>query len=223
MQYVEQCITGSLRCLINGPAGSRPVQRFKSGGSPSPSSDPGYSAIFSVVQDIEDGQKYSTLVGPGVLPRPHAQCCPALSVAYTPPSTVGSSTIAPIPPPLPDSPLTSATGAIFRLPETLPLTVTPYFAGEADADVRWVKRDQALYKELVGAIANDCYVYLYHEILYNMPAVPGKSGPYYCVTRGRYIGVFNHWDEVAENIEGFLMWFMPLLRSPLEKYFFALQ
>jgi hypothetical protein len=114
------------------------------------------------------------------------------------PFTLGLSTIAPTPPPPPSSPtsnlsLTSLTGALFRLPEVLPLTVTPYYAAEADADTRWVHRDDALYKEIIDAIADDCFVYLYHGMLYNMPAVPAKSGPYYCVTRGRYIGVFNSW------------------------------
>ncbi|KAG1842629.1 hypothetical protein DFJ58DRAFT_731945 [Suillus subalutaceus] len=132
-----------------------------------------------------------------------ASCRPALSIASTSLSTLGSSVIAPTPPQSPHPPLTSLTGALFQLPETLLLTVTPYFIGEADADVRWVKWDEALHKELVGAITYDYFVYLYCGILYNMPAVPGKSGPYYCVTHGRYIGVFNHWEEVTENIKGY--------------------
>jgi hypothetical protein len=75
----------------------------------------------------------------------------------------------------------------------LALTLTPYFAGEVDADVKWVDRDEALYRDIIDAMADDCFVYFYCGILYNMPAVAAASGPYYCVTRGRYIGVFNYW------------------------------
>lgn len=116
----------------------------------------------------------------------------SVKLTHTSSSTLGSPTITPIPLPLPDLPLTSVSGALFRLPETLSLTITPYY-GDADADVRAVNRDEDLYKEIVRAMADDCYVYLCDGILYNMPAVPATSGPYYCVTRGRHIGVFNHW------------------------------
>ncbi|KAG1766252.1 hypothetical protein EDD22DRAFT_950608 [Suillus occidentalis] len=144
------------------------------------------------------------LVGPGVPPKPYAQCFSARSVrlTHTSLSTLGSPTITPIPLPLPDLPLMSVSGALFWLPETLSLTITPYY-GDADADIRTVNQDEDLYKEIVHAMADDCYVYLCDGILYNMPAVPATSGPYYCVTHGRHIGVFNHWDEAKEYIEGF--------------------
>ncbi|KAG2118329.1 hypothetical protein DEU56DRAFT_918936 [Suillus clintonianus] len=153
--------------------------------------------------EFEGGQKCLT-VGAGVR-QPHAQCHSdsAPSIVPTIPFTLGSPTVVPIPPPSPSPPLTSLTGALFRLPEALPLTITPYSTAEAEADIRWVHRDQAIYKEVIDAIADDCDVYLYHGMLYNMPAVPGKTGPYYCVPRGRYIGVFNTWDEVTESIKGF--------------------
>ncbi|KAG1775936.1 hypothetical protein EV702DRAFT_1233362 [Suillus placidus] len=173
-----------------------------------------------------------TLVGPGVGSEPHVQCGPALSVVHaapivlcgpavydvrnapvtlgspalsavhTAPVTLGPCVILPTPSSSPNPPLTSLTGALFRLPETLPLTLTPYFAGEVDANVKWVQHDEAIYKEIIDAMADDCFVYLYRGMLYNMPAVAAASGPYYCVTRGRYIGVFKHWDEVTESITG---------------------
>lgn len=113
---------------------------------------------------------------------------PALSALHTAPVTLG-----PTPSSSPNPPLTSLTGALFRLPEALALTLTPYFAGEVDANVKWVDRDEALYRDIIDAMADDCFVYFYCGILYNMPAVAAASGPYYCVTRGRYIGVFNYW------------------------------
>ncbi|KAG1868450.1 hypothetical protein F4604DRAFT_1682374 [Suillus subluteus] len=128
---------------------------------------------------------------------------PVLSAVHTAPVTLGPCVILPTPSSPPNPPLTNLTGALFQLPETLPFTLTPYFAGEVDADVRWAQHDEALYTEIIDAMADDCFVYLYHGMLYNMPAVAAASGPYYCVTRGRYIGVFNHWNEVTESITGF--------------------
>ncbi|KAG2128938.1 uncharacterized protein EDB93DRAFT_1108862 [Suillus bovinus] len=80
----------------------------------------------------------------------------------------------------------------------------PYFNGEADADVRWVKHDTALYKDLVGAMANECFVYLYHGILYNIPAVPARLDPITVSLVGDIlVFLITGKDEVAENIEGF--------------------
>ncbi|KAG1861763.1 hypothetical protein DFJ58DRAFT_839594 [Suillus subalutaceus] len=143
--------------------------------------------------DNEGGHISSTLLaGPGV--QPHTQCDsgPTSSIMQATPFTLGLSTT-----------LTSLTSAPFRLPEVLPLSITPYATAEADSDTRWVHQGEAIYKEIVDAIANDCFIYLYNGMLYNMPAVPGESGPYYCVTHGQYIGVFNTWNEVMENIKGF--------------------
>ncbi|KAG2132729.1 uncharacterized protein EDB93DRAFT_1107806 [Suillus bovinus] len=188
-------------------SGSSPVQHSKSGRSPPPSSDPG-CCLHHFSQYIN--QKNSMLTGPGVPPRPHAQCCPALSAVYTPPSTFGLPTIAPIPPPLPDLPLMSVTGTLFQLPEALPLTITPYFAGEADANVRWVKQDQALYKELVGAITDDCYC------LANLDPITVSLVD---DTLGFSITGMKLW----RTSKAFLMWFTLLLRLPLEKYSFVLE
>ncbi|KAG2155315.1 uncharacterized protein EDB93DRAFT_1101879 [Suillus bovinus] len=98
-------------------------------GSAPPTNDLEYCSF----QNIEHGLKCSMLVGPGVQPRPHAQGFP---VMHTSLSTLGSFTIACIPPSSPDPPLMSLTGALFQLPETLLFTIMPYFNGEADADVR---------------------------------------------------------------------------------------
>ncbi|KAG2122503.1 hypothetical protein DEU56DRAFT_760354 [Suillus clintonianus] len=65
-------------------------------------------------------------------------------------------------------PLTSLTGALFRLPEAClsPSHPTP-LQRQRQISVAW------------------------------------KTGPYYCVPRGRYIGVFNTWAEVTESIKCF--------------------
>ncbi|KAG1838733.1 hypothetical protein DFJ58DRAFT_733677 [Suillus subalutaceus] len=117
---------------------------------------------------------------------------PALSAMHTALVTLGPCVILPTPSSPPNPSLRNFTSALFRLPEILPFTLTPYFAGEVDADVRWAQHDEALYTEIIDAMADNCFVYLYHGMLYNMPAVAAASRPYYCVTRGRYIGVFNN-------------------------------
>ena len=46
------------------------------------------------------------------------------------------------------------------------------------------------FTEAARAMADECDLYLYKGVLYNMPAKVDSPPPYYYVSRGRYIGVF---------------------------------
>lgn len=87
--------------------------------------------------------------------------------------------------------LPATESAVFRLPEYLCYDATPYSAQEPQNV--WVHRDDPMYKEIVRSLADDCDLYLYGGVLYNVPVDTAPLSPYYCVTRGRYIGVFNNW------------------------------
>ncbi|KAG1775016.1 hypothetical protein EV702DRAFT_1047324 [Suillus placidus] len=47
------------------------------------------------------------------------------------------------------------------------------------------------YARVAGAIADDCNVFFYRGILYNIPANTNSTPPFTCITSGRYIGVFS--------------------------------
>lgn len=42
------------------------------------------------------------------------------------------------------------------------------------------------------ALADDSLLQLYRRTYFNLPAT-NAEGPFYCITRGRYIGVFSGW------------------------------
>jgi hypothetical protein len=90
----------------------------------------------------------------------------------------------------------------------LDINITPY-----DEPVKHyiiVDEHHEGFSEVASALADECDLYLYQGILYNMPFrfasiyIQGAlctnlpptsrlnhSAPYYCVTRGRYLGVFD--------------------------------
>ncbi|KAG2094414.1 uncharacterized protein F5147DRAFT_657174 [Suillus discolor] len=53
-------------------------------------------------------------------------------------------------------------------------------------------------EEAVNAMAEECFLYSYQGIFYNMPSQCDLEPPFYCVTQGRYIRVFPSyiWDGV---------------------------
>ncbi|KAG1855623.1 hypothetical protein F4604DRAFT_1932271 [Suillus subluteus] len=65
-----------------------------------------------------------------------------------------------------------------------------------------IEQTHGSFEKVADAMADECFLYFYHSILYNMPAVANPSAPYYCVTHGRYVGVFNGWDNVAPKVQG---------------------
>jgi hypothetical protein len=91
------------------------------------------------------------------------------------------------------SSLDAVEGAVFRLPEFLCYNTMPYSESAKGQHAAWVHRDDSVYKEIIRSIADDCFLYLYRGVLYNVPADTTPSSPYYCVTHGRFIGVFNNW------------------------------
>jgi hypothetical protein len=46
------------------------------------------------------------------------------------------------------------------------------------------------FEEAANAMADECFLYSYWGIFYNMPAQHGLEPPFYCVMQGRYIRVF---------------------------------
>ncbi|KAG1823882.1 uncharacterized protein BJ212DRAFT_1476731 [Suillus subaureus] len=65
-----------------------------------------------------------------------------------------------------------------------------------------IEESHETFTKVANAMADECFLYYYQGMLYNMPAVPSPSPPYYCVTRGCYVGVFNGWDNVAPKVQG---------------------
>ncbi|KIK34200.1 hypothetical protein CY34DRAFT_98431, partial [Suillus luteus UH-Slu-Lm8-n1] len=41
----------------------------------------------------------------------------------------------------------------------------------------------------------------YNSTYFNLPAT-NAEGPFYCITRGRYIGVFSGWDATGPKVLG---------------------
>ncbi|KAG1840123.1 hypothetical protein C8R48DRAFT_679666 [Suillus tomentosus] len=74
--------------------------------------------------------------------------------------------------------------------------MTPYMA-EPEEFVT-VHEGSLEFEEAVNAMAEECFLYSYQGIFYNMPSQRDLEPPFYCVTQGRYIGVFPSyiWDGV---------------------------
>lgn len=68
------------------------------------------------------------------------------------------------------------------------ITTTPYMA-EPEESVT-VYEGSVEFDEAVYAMADECFIFSYRGIFYNMPAKHDLEPPFYCVTYGRYIGVF---------------------------------
>ncbi|KAG1801396.1 uncharacterized protein HD556DRAFT_1304511 [Suillus plorans] len=68
------------------------------------------------------------------------------------------------------------------------ITTTPYMA-EPEESVT-VYEGSVEFDEAVYAMADECFIFSYLGIFYNMPAKRDLEPPFYCVTYGRYIGVF---------------------------------
>jgi hypothetical protein len=71
---------------------------------------------------------------------------------------------------------------------TLDVSLTPYMIQPEEyitLDEGSTRFDQA-----ASAMADECDLFHYEGTLYNMPARHGLQPPFYCVTRGRYVGVF---------------------------------
>ncbi|KIK42377.1 hypothetical protein CY34DRAFT_106914 [Suillus luteus UH-Slu-Lm8-n1] len=105
--------------------------------------------------------------------------------------------------PHPAEPSPIAEMSLFRLPEALGYNTTPYSLPESEQRATWVYRHEAAYPEVVRSMADDCHLYLYRGVLYNVPVKLAPSAPYYCVTRGQYIGIFNYWNDVMASINGY--------------------
>lgn len=73
-------------------------------------------------------------------------------------------------------------------PLWISITTTPYMT-EPEESVT-VHEGSIEFEEAANAMADECFLYLYEGIFYNMPAQRNLKPPFYCVTRGRYIGVF---------------------------------
>ncbi|KAG1846736.1 hypothetical protein F4604DRAFT_1688268 [Suillus subluteus] len=100
-------------------------------------------------------------------------------------------------------PSPTAEMSLILLPESLPYNTTPYTVPDSEQRTTWVYWHETTYSEVIRSMADECKLYLYRGMLYNIPVKPAPSPPYYCVTHGQYIGIFNHWNDVMESINGF--------------------
>jgi hypothetical protein len=76
------------------------------------------------------------------------------------------------------------------------VTMTPYYtANTEDESCITIYEGDEGFREVADAMADECDLYHHRGMLYNMPARVNPPPPYHCVTRGRYIGVFesNSW------------------------------
>ncbi|KAG1864792.1 hypothetical protein F4604DRAFT_1928592 [Suillus subluteus] len=81
------------------------------------------------------------------------------------------------------------------------VSLVPSYAPAEDHDDIVLYEDQRGYAKVAGAIADDCYIYFYRGVLYNVPANANSPPPFTCITSGRYIGVFSGEDYVP-MVEG---------------------
>lgn len=73
-------------------------------------------------------------------------------------------------------------------PLWLDITMTPYMA-EPEEFVT-VHEGSLEFEEAMNAMAEECFLYSYQGIFYNMPSQCDLEPPFYCITQGCYIGVF---------------------------------
>ncbi|KAJ8584345.1 hypothetical protein M405DRAFT_866307 [Rhizopogon salebrosus TDB-379] len=91
-----------------------------------------------------------------------------------------------------------------REPLVVFVHTTRYMKNEDDIEYVAVYEHNRGFARAADALADECDIFLYRDMLYNMPFGANVAPPYYCVTRGRYIGVFavNGWDSVAPEVQG---------------------
>jgi hypothetical protein len=75
-----------------------------------------------------------------------------------------------------------------RDPLCLDINTTPYMAEPVEFVTVYEGTDE--FDEAVYAMADECFIFFYRGIIYNMPAKYDLEPPFYCITHGRYIGVF---------------------------------
>lgn len=75
------------------------------------------------------------------------------------------------------------------------VTLGPYNAKSPSVVI--IEESHETFAKVADTMANECFLHYYQGVFYNMPAVPSPSPPYYCVTRGRYVGVFNDRRSLA--------------------------
>lgn len=71
------------------------------------------------------------------------------------------------------------------------VSLAPSYAHAEDHDKIVFYEGERGYAKVAGAIADDCNVFFYRGILYNIPANTNSTPPFTCITSGRYIGVFS--------------------------------
>lgn len=63
-------------------------------------------------------------------------------------------------------------------------------------DISVIPQDSADFAAAANAMADECYLHQYLGVYYNIPASskrPTEGPPFFCVTRGHFIGVFSNW------------------------------
>jgi len=70
----------------------------------------------------------------------------------------------------------------------LDIDIMPYFSNTPEMIA--IQEGADGFAEAAYAMADECNLHLYNGVLYNMPYKVDFPPPYYCVSQGRYIGVF---------------------------------
>ncbi|KAG1722177.1 uncharacterized protein EDB91DRAFT_1088221 [Suillus paluster] len=81
-------------------------------------------------------------------------------------------------------------------PLWLDITMMPYMAKPEEFVT--VHEGSLELEEAANTMADECFLYSYQGIFYNMPSRHDLEPPFCCITQGRYIGVFPSyiWDSV---------------------------
>ncbi|KAG1720794.1 uncharacterized protein EDB91DRAFT_1088700 [Suillus paluster] len=80
------------------------------------------------------------------------------------------------------------------------IIMTPYMAEPVESVT--VYEGSIEFEEAANAMADKCLLYSYQGVFYNMPTWCDLKPPFYCVTQGRYIGVFPSfiWNAVKTEL-----------------------
>ncbi|KAG2338698.1 hypothetical protein BDR05DRAFT_1004015 [Suillus weaverae] len=115
-------------------------------------------------------------------------------ISGNPPAVTMTSMEVPIP--APSAPTMAA--------PTVPTSSAPTAAaptGPTTILVKFDEYDDEDDEDVAAALADDSLLHFYSGTYFNVPAADAEP-PFYCISRGRYIGVFSGWDATGPKVLG---------------------
>ncbi|KAG1745509.1 uncharacterized protein EDB91DRAFT_1246382 [Suillus paluster] len=112
-----------------------------------------------------------------------------------------------VPIPTPSTPTAAAPAIPAASDPTIPTTPAPTAAaptGHTTILVEFDEYDDSDDEDsamAAAALADNSILHFYHGTYFNVPAAKAQA-PFYCITRGRYIGVFSGWDATGSKVLG---------------------